>query len=350
MSPSKRIFISDVHIGMRKKYEWFTEAHKQNLVDMLKLFAKQGDTVKDLVLLGDFFETWLAPVNILPANIKSILKYEGNKEIINALKACIKNLTNVFYLKGNHYMHVNENDLVQLTAGGKHIQHISCYNAGLLYAEHGCRFAMFNAEDRIHDPLDGYPLGYFISRIASSSNEKYDSPGSIASYVDDLLEAALTTQTISESVIEALMEVAQLSPETEIKMPKPRRPLKIKEVQKKYATLWDCWVQKFGYQYSLNAIKGEMYSLEWFGDKLCEKNDYKVVVLAHTHKAEMDKDKLFVSNDRIYANAGFWTTQKPTFIEVDKQKNKFVVALCKVKRDSAGKLKINRKEEALALT
>jgi len=350
MAPSKRIFISDVHIGMRKKYEWFTDEHKQNLVDMLKLIAGQGDTVKDLVLLGDFFENWLAPVDVLPPNIKGILKFEGNKEIFDALKACIKNLTNVFYLNGNHDMHVTGNDLKQLSAGGKNIQHITCYNAGLLYAEHGCRFAMFNAEDRIHDPLDGYPLGYFISRIISSSNEKYDSPGAIASYVDDLLEAALTTRTISESIIEALMEVAHLSPETEIKMPKPRRPLKIKEVQKKYADLWDCWVRKFGYRYSINAIRGEMYSLEWFGDRLCKKNDFKVVVLAHTHKAEMDKDQLFVSHDRIYANAGFWVTKEPTFIEVDKQNKKYVVALCKVKRDNAGKLKIDRQEEMLALT
>ena len=93
-----------------------------------------------------------------------------------------------------------------------------------------------------------------------------------------------------------------------------------------------------------------MCSLEWFGDRLCKKNDFKVVVLAHTHKAEMDKDQLLVSNGRIYANAGFWVTKEPTFIEVGKQKKKYVVALCKVRRDNAGKFKIDRQEEMLALT
>ena len=28
---------------------------------------------------------------------------------------------------------------------------------------------MFNAEDRIHDPVDGYPIGYFISRLVASA-------------------------------------------------------------------------------------------------------------------------------------------------------------------------------------
>ena len=36
MAATKRIFISDVHIGVRGEKEWFQDKHKENLIDFLK--------------------------------------------------------------------------------------------------------------------------------------------------------------------------------------------------------------------------------------------------------------------------------------------------------------------------
>jgi UDP-2,3-diacylglucosamine pyrophosphatase LpxH len=121
-------------------------------------------------------------------------------------------------------------------------------------------------------------------------------------------------------------------------LPAPRRPLKIREVQEKYAELWDRWVEKFGYRYALKAVLGEMDSLGWFADRLCTKKGYKVVVLGHTHHAELDKDWFF-GRDRAYANAGYWCTKKPSYVEVDKQKDKFVVVLKTIKEVVNGEIK-----------
>ena len=86
MSATRRIFISDVHIGLRGqakwlKRQWFQNRHVNNLVCLLDEIATQGDSIKDLVLLGDFFETWMAPVDIVPPTIEDVLKYQGNQKI-----------------------------------------------------------------------------------------------------------------------------------------------------------------------------------------------------------------------------------------------------------------------------
>ncbi len=205
---------------------------------------------------------------------------------------------------------------------------------------------MFNARDKMHDPFGGYPLGYFITRIISSSENEYDSPRAIFSYVDDVLEAAFTTQRLAETVVEALMELANLTPDQEITMPAPRRPLTIGEIQNRYGRLWDKWVDKFGYRYAIHSVQAEMGSLGWFGDRLCKKYGYKVVVLGHTHNPELDKDWLF-TKDRGYANAGHWCTSEPTYVEVDKLEGKLKVALKKLGRDEAGKLEIHDVDEPI---
>ena len=341
MTATKRIFISDVHIGMRSKKDWFREKHEPALVKFLKWVARQGNTIKDLILLGDLFELWMVPVDALPPTIEDVLKMKENREILKALRKCVAALENVFYVNGNHDMGVVGKDLDVLSTNGKTVRHVPAYQAGLLYAEHGSRFAMFNARDKLHDPKDGLPLGYFVTRIMATSKEKYDKPGSIASYIDDALEAAYTTQTLAQSVIEALMELANLLPDSEIVMPHPRRSLTIREVQGKYAPLWNRWVEKFGYRYAINAIQGELGHLGWFGDRLCKKYGYRVVVMGHTHDAEMDKD-WFMTRDRVYANAGHWCCRAPTYVEVNKQKDKYVVSLKKVTKTRDGKYRFDQ--------
>ena len=73
--------------------------------------------------------------------------------------------------------------------------------------------------------------------------------------------------------------------------------------------------------YSLNAIITELGLLNWFADRLSRKHDYKVVVMGHSHSAEIDKDGFeFFNNESVYANAGYWTSSKPSYVKIVKDK------------------------------
>ncbi len=328
---TRRFFISDVHLGGDADKAWFQpKIHETPLLAFFDHIAKQDD-VKDLVLLGDFFDTWMFPMDQKPPAIAGIVKSRYPK-IVEAVKQAAKAVENVFYVNGNHDMHVSQKDLDEIF-GGDVVEWIPQYNAGLLYAEHGSRFTMFNARDKLHDPTEGLPLGYFITRILSSTNEEYDRPGSVLTYIDDLLEAAFTTETLAQSVIEALAELAGKHADDVFEMPDTRPKLTIAQVQKKYGPLYQRWVEKFGHRYAINAIMGELGSLGWFADRLCKSAGYRVVVFGHTHGSELDKDTLFVKGGRAYANAGYWCPKperkgdRSTFVEVDKVGGKFSVQL-----------------------
>ena len=77
MARTKRIFISDIHLGMRTKKDWFQPRHEKNLVDFLTNVARDPK-VKDLVLLGDLFEQWMVPYDVMPPTIGEILEVNSN--------------------------------------------------------------------------------------------------------------------------------------------------------------------------------------------------------------------------------------------------------------------------------
>ena len=57
-----------------------------------------------------------------------------------------------------------------------------------------------------------------------------------------------------------------------------------------------------------------------------------MVVFGHTHKSELDKD-WFLSTDRLYANTGYWCSDSPTFVEVDKCDDGYKVIVSEVIRN-----------------
>lgn len=332
MEATKRIFISDIHLGTGKKYDWFKDKeHTQPLLKFFEYILENKKEIKEVVLTGDTFDTWVCPIDQKPPTFKEIIDH--NKVIIDELKKCIDAIENVFFLNGNHDMNVTNTDIDIIKKNGKKIKYINNFIDGRLYAEHGSRFAMFNAPDKLHDPKDGLPIGYYISRLLAGRDD-YIGPSAVLGYIDDLLEAAFTTQTIAESVIEALVEHTQKKMSDIVIMAEPRQSITIKEISKKYSGLFDRWVEKFGYRYAIHAIMGEMDSLDWFADRLCKTKDFKVVILGHTHSAMLDEDKLFVKGNRIYANSGYWCTDEPSFVEVDKPKDKkMTVRLMKYKNN-----------------
>ena len=166
-------------------------------------------------------------------------------------------------------------------------------------------------------PVDGLPLGYFITRLLAGRSD-YRSPQALYGYLDDVLEAAFTSQTLSSSVLESLFELTGVEEDTFIKMPGRRRDIRAGDLKERYAPLYRRWVEKFGQRYALRSIQAELDSLAWFGKRLCRKRDYKVVVLGHTHEWALEMDA-HPFREYVYANTGYWCTPRPTFVEVDKR-------------------------------
>lgn len=337
---NKRIFISDIHLGVGEPWDWFQKPrHEKALCNLLRYVSTPTSEVKDLVLLGDVFDTWLCPMDTKPPSIGDILAEQP--KFVAAIQDCLRTIPNVFYVRGNHDMNVSQRDLeplsVEVDGKTKRVQHIQQYNAGMLYAEHGHRFALFNAADRMHDPADALPLGYFVTRILAG-DDTYSKPGAVASYVDDLLEAMFTTQTIAESLVEALAEHRGISLDEPIVMPGKRPPTTLRQVQRRYSGLFDRWTARFGFRYALHAIQSEMGSLGWFADRLCRQSDYRVVVMGHTHDSHFDVDDMRWrgGGKRLYVNSGYWCpnpADRPYFVSVEKQPGQLLTALCSLDDD-----------------
>ena len=78
----KRIIISDIHLGDDARYSdpeperrarFIPSEHRERLLNFLnKQVIAQKENVKDLVLLGDVFDTWVCPFDALPPTYDSI--------------------------------------------------------------------------------------------------------------------------------------------------------------------------------------------------------------------------------------------------------------------------------------
>ena len=78
--------------------------------------------------------------------------------------------------------------------------------------------------------------------------------------------------------------------------------------------------QKLGEVYNLSELISDLYERRYLNgpaDRLCQQNDYRVVVFGHTHNALIDMD-FFLVKDRIYANTGCFCKDKAYCVEIDK--------------------------------
>jgi len=105
---TRRIFISDIHMSSAKAYNstkypsWFRpERDEERLLNFLdKSVLKQSEQIKDLVLLGDIFNTWVWPAEEPPPAYADIFK--ANKQFLDKLEEIISASVNVFFINGNH--------------------------------------------------------------------------------------------------------------------------------------------------------------------------------------------------------------------------------------------------------
>ncbi|MGD8256499.1 MAG: metallophosphoesterase [Desulfobacterales bacterium] len=327
MDRTKRIFISDIHLSSRERYNAPEESkrarfnpkkHQARLVNFLnKTVLEKEDEIKDLVLVGDIFDDWVCPPDEPPPTFAEI--FQSNPEVMGALRAIASSQINLYCLFGNHDHGLKKAE-IQLEIPFVIFQKSYDDPQLKLHAEHGNQHVLFN---KSHSGIaNGRPIGYFITRLTEHLGGYVRRFHDLISYSDDAVEWAAGKSNFFVSMLEALAERAGVN---EIVMNSKGRKLSIEKIKNMYEPL----AEKYSLFSTIRKLMEEG-ELERLGDRLSAKKGYEVVIFGHTHKAKIDKDSLFVA-DRIYANTGCWSQKKAHCVIVDVNADeKATVNLCRV--------------------
>lgn len=177
----KIIVISDIHLGIEDDY---TETLKKRplLINFLKRLQKTSD-VRELVIAGDFLDTWYLPV-YYPAYADENQFYRdviaNNQGVIDELNNVIASGIKLVYVPGNHDMTLEAEvlqeaipDLVQ----ARDAKGLGAYYTGdreEIAIEHGHRYDAFSAPDTFtnaelcknDDTI--LPAGYIYARYGAT--------------------------------------------------------------------------------------------------------------------------------------------------------------------------------------
>ena len=315
----KRIFISDIHLGDDARYRdpvperrarFIPSEHGGRLLNFLdrQVLAKK-DSVKDLVLLGDVFDTWVCPFDDLPPTYDSIFSSKENKPILDSLRRIAASNINLYYVHGNHDYDLTE-DRLQAEIPGIITNPEGYKDTELkLFAEHGHRFTLFNQS--YSEVADGLPIGYPITRLAEHLGGYVRGFKDLIGYMDDVFDLVTGEANIYEAILDGLADRV----DAEQIVMSDRETISVDKVKSQYKNL-----PYHDQPLKVARMLASEGDLEKFGDRMSEEHGYKVVVLGHTHTAKIDKDSLFVK-DRVYVNSGNWCGKEAHCVVVKQSKS-----------------------------
>ena len=343
----KKLFISDVHIGAGRfgvkkadcpyEWDWLSEKETENFVAFLD-YLRNGypEEIEEIVFLGDIFDNWVFPHDQEPPTMEELIAQPKNATVVEALNKLAAE-HRVFYVPGNHDIHATREFMSRHFRGI-----IYCpeqFVDGRLLAEHGHRYALFNAPPYFSEHFYGLPIGYFISRIEATRKGKTNRGSrSYRTYLDDFLEM-VGPATLPQCVLEAVLEEAGLGDDAVFKVKTKSGdvvPIEAGRVKERYKGVYEDWPDQV--ISTPRAVFAELDRLGPIADRLCKHGKHKVCIFGHSHKGEIDKDTWFV-DDRIYANTGYWCGARCTFVETGKldSENAYQVRLMRWQR--SGKIK-----------
>ncbi len=183
------IVISDLHMGdarsINGKYGWFNK-NRDTFVSFLS-WLRQNPNVRELVVAGDVFDEWVAPMTSDTFDGASESAFvdmiaAANTPAIAAMNAIVQdgNIV-VTYVPGNHDMLVQSADIQRVFPGiseARDAQGLGSYtplDRPEVIIEHGHRYDLFNAPDMISNRSITHtnsilPPGFFVSKIATTSD------------------------------------------------------------------------------------------------------------------------------------------------------------------------------------
>ncbi|MBN2444187.1 MAG: metallophosphoesterase [Spirochaetales bacterium] len=353
MERNKIIILSDIHLSNALENSWFDYARAPLLINFLTSIALRRE-VKELVLLGDVFDLWLFPLEEPPMSIDEIIR-KWDPTVIHALKLCIANLPDVYYIPGNHDMSVTSEDLKSIHSNGKHLQWITHedYNKkyrvdgkNLVHLEHGNSVDLLNAPYEGADGLYGLPIGYFLTRMYATIQSHIKKRESVESRQNKVIQKIgnrirsemkknllyhhkkyISTEDseIGSLFIKSMIDIQfiiahqqgkQLTDNTIITFKDPGKNITIGQLKEHYHQLLPIWFKKWGIEL-LNTLLVSLHpdGLRWYSRILAGEGKGKAIVMGHTHKIEWNY--LF---NRNYSNDGTWCSKTkdkyPSYSEI----------------------------------
>jgi len=351
-SRSLLVVISDTHLGDQRSidngYGWNIK-NRAPLAKFINMLTERP-AVKELVIAGDMFDEWVAPMatdtfNGYGSGPEGESKFadsiaSANPEVIIAIKNVIASGRKVTYVPGNHDMLLTEADLNRILPGIKQARDadgLGAYTPDWLseaVIEHSHRYDFYNAPDTIsnkapispqnytNDPNAKIPPGFFVTKIATThgySNiiPQNDTTGATqdglflywASW-QGILWKLDVTEDPNEKIIKTGIDgytdtysINDLAPKL------TKEPLLYQEIEDNWykrqsinkvnvpinvasallTGLWDAWCD---YQSSTQYFKHDIGK--------------RIVVFGHTHHATLGYSTNKLGQKCIYANSGTW--------------------------------------------
>ena len=184
------IFLSDMHIGLNTPTNWYQKSlHQKYLKAILRYIQTNGYRIKDVVILGDWFEYSLyLPNGPIPVSLREI--FQANADIFTPARdgdfiSCLDSIQGNFrYVNGNHDILVSAKEINKhfhrLSRKRKYVvcdgtpQDNTAYKANGIYAEHGHNYSMIsrpdNSSDNLFAPL---PVDYYVCRTWTDIVSQY---------------------------------------------------------------------------------------------------------------------------------------------------------------------------------
>jgi len=330
---SKRIFISDIHLGAKRPplgarfpYDWLNEEEGDILVNFLQYLHEREAGLSELVIVGDFLDTWICPHDEVPPSFSEVL--DAHPNIINAMNALLAKGVLIVFLEGNHDMYLTKNELERVLHPSANLRYYPDFSLSEgVYATHGHVFDPFNKRVAGDEPnLLGYPLGYFISRIDATTKALTNaSKKPIFEVIEHFVKNVLHNRGLAVAVFDALLEAAELDEDITIKMSDGAH-VTVEDVRGAFANI----------PASL-SIADLLPSVKPLAATHKAPNGFKdigLVLCGHTHGAlAVELESVDNGNDdvgnvgsdytQLYANSGTWIGSAenpviaPTYIEVE---------------------------------
>ncbi len=354
----KRIFISDIHMGDSRgfqgtnPYGWFGKN-----VTALEAFLKKvplDKDVKEMIILGDFFDRWVVPAHMSPVNsVESI--FEANRPVIDALNDLTAKGIGLTYVPGNHDMCMSASEVGSMTKSLQQafprIEYLcdgsltGKYEKDSLTAEHGHRYCLFNAPDydTWADKGSCLPLGYFISRFVASKwydqGEKEDVLGILKKFVHGIERG----EDFIYNLVKSIAHDCGLEMTDQVNMDGVKdfyETLDIETIAQRYGKLTKNWERR----------RENTMNVDWF-TAACEDGDgdlrpaideiyfaslrpvRKIVIFGHTHQWTPPYQSLHYSGGipshanphepykAIYVNSGTWVDSSGLCTYVETQED-----------------------------
>ena len=339
----RTIVISDVHMSDGDdRYCWFSPSDSENLGILLNAISIPSAGVEELIFLGDLFDLWLYPVDVVPWTVNQII--DKNSLVRDAIRKCVKDIPKVCYMNGNHDMTVTEGDLEPLNFSlEKRIQIINTDgykkdHEGRRHFEHGQAADIFNAKpEKNEDTIEGLPLGYFLTRLTAGAQ-----PGiwqTLRKICQDFLvglfgvlkaEESLKTSFTGPLLVKLLINGIQLQTsiddDTRIRFAESDLDEKytVGDIKEHYGDLLAIWQEKYSgldLLGSMFASRGFGGGLKWYADKILSSEiPPKLVVMGHTHQ--------FIVDHNGYSNDGaFCGSENLSCLEVIDDKTAVIARL-----------------------